>query len=136
MLRENAAKIASTFAKIHAPNEFDLVVEDELKIMRRGGGTVDLDQMSSGQRAAYALSLFLAMNERLRTGPRVLMFDDPVAHVDDINTLSLLDYLREIALSEQRQIFFATADSKLANLFGRKFRFLGDRYKEIQLARA
>lgn len=135
VLRENAAKIASTFAKIHAPNEFDLVVEDELKIMRRGGGTVDLDQMSSGQRAAYALSLFLAMNERLRTGPRVLMFDDPVAHVDDINTLSLLDYLRDIALSEQRQIFFATADSKLANLFGRKFRFLGDRYKEIELAR-
>ncbi|MND00617.1 hypothetical protein D3C83_193000 [compost metagenome] len=63
------------------------------------------------------------------------MFDDPVAHVDDINTLSLLDHLRDIALSEQRQIFFATADSKLANLFGRKFRFLGERYKQIDLAR-
>lgn len=135
VLRENASKIASTFAKIHAPNEFDLDVNDGLKIVRRGGGTVELDQMSSGQRAAYALSLFLAMNERLRTGPRVLMFDDPVAHVDDINTLSLLDHLRDIALSVQRQIFFATADSKLAGLFGRKFRFLGDRYKEIELAR-
>jgi len=31
------------------------------------------------------------MNERLRTGARVLMFDDPVAPVDDITTLSLLD---------------------------------------------
>jgi ABC-type cobalamin/Fe3+-siderophores transport system ATPase subunit len=66
------------------------------------------------------------MNERLRTGPRVLLFDDPVAHVDDINTLSLLDHLRDIALSGQRQIFFATADSKIGTLFSRKFKFLGE----------
>lgn len=136
VLRENAASISSTFAKIHAPNEFDLVIEDGLKIVRRGGrGNVELDEMSSGQRAAYALSLFLAMNERLRTGPKLLMFDDPVAHVDDINTLSFLDHLRDIALGGERQIFFATADSKLAGLFGRKFRFLGERFKQVNLAR-
>jgi hypothetical protein len=135
VLRENASRIASTFAKIHAPNEFDLVVNDGLKIMRRGGGPVNLDEMSSGQRAAYALSLFIAMNERLRTGPKVILFDDPVAHVDDINTLSLLDHLRDIALTGQRQIFFATADSKIGGLFGRKFRFLGDEFKQIELTR-
>jgi hypothetical protein len=135
VLHENAAKIASTFAKIHAPNEFDLVVNGGLTIVRRGGGNVELDEMSSGQRAAYALSLFLAMNERLRTGPRVLLFDDPVAHVDDINTLSLLDHLRDIALSGQRQIFFATADSKIGTLFSRKFKFLGERFRQIELTR-
>jgi DNA repair exonuclease SbcCD ATPase subunit len=135
ILRENASRIASTFAKIHAPNEFELVVDGGLRIIRRGGGAVELEEMSSGQRAAYALSLFLAMNERLRTGPRVILFDDPVTHVDDINMLSLLDHLREIALSGQRQIFFATADSKLGGLFGRKFRFLGDEFKEIELTR-
>jgi exonuclease SbcC len=136
VLRENAASISSTFAKIHAPSEFDLVIEDGLKIVRRGGrGNVELDEMSSGQRAAYALSLFLAMNERLRTGPKLLMFDDPVAHVDDINTLSFLDHLRDIALGGERQIFFATADSKLAGLFGRKFRFLGERFKQVNLTR-
>jgi DNA repair protein SbcC/Rad50 len=135
VLRENAAQIASTFAKIHAPNEFDLVINGGLQIVRRGGGSVELDEMSSGQRAAYALSLFLAMNERLRTGPRVLLLDDPVAHVDDINTLSLLDHLRDIALTSHRQIFFATADSKIGALFGRKFRFLGDRFKQIELTR-
>jgi len=135
VLRENADRIASTFAKIHAPNEFELVVDDGLKIVRRGGRAVELEEMSSGQRAAYALSLFLAMNERLRTGPKVILFDDPVAHVDDINTLSLLDHLRDIALSGQRQIFFATADSKLGGLFGRKFRFLGDEFKQIELDR-
>ena len=136
VLRENAAKFASTFARIHSPNEFDLVVaDDDLTIVRRGGSNVSLNEMSSGQRAAYALSLFLAMNERLRSGPRVLLLDDPVAHVDDINTLSLLDHLRDVALSGERQIFFATADSKIGALFGRKFRFLGDRFVQIDLTR-
>ena len=135
VLRENAVSIASTFAKIHAPNEFNLETNGGLTIVRRGGGNVELNEMSSGQRAAYALSLFLAMNERLRSGPRVLMLDDPVAHVDDINTLSLLDHLRDIALSGERQIFFATADAKIGALFGRKFRFLGDRFVQIELAR-
>ena len=114
---------------------FDLEVNGGLRIVRRGSGDVDLNEMSSGQRAAYALSLFLAMNERLRSGPRVLLLDDPVAHVDDINTLSLLDHLRDIALSGERQIFFATADSKIGALFGRKFRFLGDRFVQIELTR-
>ena len=135
VLRENAAKIASTFAKIHAPNEFNLEVNGGLTIVRRGGGKVDLGEMSSGQRAAYALSLFLAMNERLNSGPRVLLLDDPVAHVDDINMLALLDHLRDIALSGKRQIFFATADSRIGALFGRKFRFLGDRFVQIKLTR-
>ena len=135
VLRENATKIASTFAKIHAPNEFDLKVDGEFTIVRRGGGSVDLNEMSSGQRGAYALSLFLAMNESLRSGPKVLLLDDPVSHVDDINALSLLDHLRDVALSGERQIFFATADSKMGALFGRKFRFLGDRFAQIELTR-
>jgi DNA repair protein SbcC/Rad50 len=135
VLRENAQKIAATFSKIHSPNEFNLVTNGGLKIIRRSGGNVELDEMSSGQRAAYALSLFLSINERLRTGPRVLLFDDPVAHVDDINTLSFLDHLRDIALSGQRQIFFATADSKIGALFNRKFSFLGEKFKRIELTR-
>jgi hypothetical protein len=74
-------------------------------------------------------------DKRLTTGPKVLLFDDPVAHVDDINTPSLLDHLREIARTNQRLILFATADSKIASLFIRKFRFLGDRFKQIELSR-
>lgn len=76
------------------------------------------------------------MNERLTTGPKVLLFDDPVAHVDDINTLLLLDHLRDIALTNERQIFFATADSKIFALFARKFRFLGDDlFNQVELTR-
>ena len=137
VLRENAAAIASTFAKLHAPSEFDVSVDDGLQIVRRSSGRIiDLAQMSSGQRAAYALSLFLAMNGRIRSGPRVLLFDDPVSHVDDINILSFLDHLRDIALTNQRQIFFATADAKLAALFVHKFSFLGnERFKRLELTR-
>jgi exonuclease SbcC len=137
VLRENGTQIAATFGRIHAPSEFDVEVNDDgLKIVRRSTKTnVELDEMSSGQRAAFALSLFLAMNGRLRTGPTAIIFDDPVAHVDEINTLSFMDYLREIALEGDRQIFFATANSKLAGLFVRKFRFMGDQFKQIALAR-
>ena len=73
------------------------VDKDGLKIIRRSTkANVDLHEMNSGQRAAFTLSLFLAMNGRLRTGPTVIIFDDPVAHVDDINTLSFIDHLREV----------------------------------------
>jgi hypothetical protein len=137
ILAENAQEIARTFASIHMPNEFELKADrGTLAIVRRQTGVkVELDQMSTGQRAAFALSLFLAMNGRLRSGPPVLLFDDPVAHVDDINVLSFLDHLRHLAINGSRQIFFATADTKLAGLFRHKFRFLGDDFKELSLSR-
>ncbi|MBK6907596.1 MAG: chromosome segregation protein SMC [Rhodocyclaceae bacterium] len=137
ILAENAQEIARTFASIHMPNEFELKADGGVLVIvrRKTGGKVELDQMSTGQRAAFALSLFLAMNGRLRSGPPVLLFDDPVAHVDDINVLSFLDHLRHLAINGSRQIFFATADTKLAGLFRHKFRFLGDEFKELPLSR-
>lgn len=137
ILTENAAEIARTFASIHMPNEFEIqIVQGRLVIIRRSTGTeVQLEHMSTGQRAAFALSLFLAMNGRLRSGPPVLLFDDPVAHIDDINMLSFIDHLRQLAIGGSRQIFFATADTKLAGLFRHKFRFLGSEFKELRLSR-
>ncbi|QTT83352.1 AAA family ATPase [Pseudomonas chlororaphis] len=137
ILTENAAEIARTFASIHMPNEFEIqIAQGKLVIIRRStGAEVQLDHMSTGQRAAFALSLFLAMNGRLRSGPPLLLFDDPVAHIDDINMLSFLDHLRQLAIGGSRQIFFATADTKLAGLFRHKFRFLGDEFKELCLSR-
>src|SRR5690606_10027369 len=118
------------------PNEFELEVENgTLAVVRRQTGTkVELDQMSTGQRAAFALSLFLAMNGRLSSGPPVLLFDEPVAHIDDINVLSFLDHLRHLVINGSRQIFFATADTKLAGLFRHKFGFLGSEFKELPLS--
>jgi len=138
ILAENAEEIAKTFASIHMPNEFEIQSDDgKLAIVRRStNAEVQLHHMSTGQRSAYALSLFLAMNGRLRSGPPVLLFDDPVTHIDDINMLSFLDHLRQHAIGGTRQIFFATADNKLAGLFRHKFRFLGDEFKEIRLSRS
>ena len=62
--------------------------------------------------------------------------DDHVAQVDDFNVLSFLDYMREIAASGDRQIFFATASKKLANIFEMKFKHLGDeKFKRFDLNR-
>lgn len=138
ILAENATEIGQTFAAIHVPNELDIKTNHgKFEIIRRETGkAIQLVEMSTGQRAAFALSLFLAMNARLKSGPRVMLFDDPIAHTDDINVLSFLDHLRDLSIRGTRQIFFATADSKLAGLFRHKFRFLGNNdFKEIMLTR-
>ena len=78
----------------------------------------------------------MAQNLQLRAAPPLLLIDDPIAHVDDLNSLSFLDYLREIALVGGRQILFATANEKLATLFERKFDFLGnDQFRRFDLRR-
>lgn len=136
VLNENAKSIGSIFSAIHMPNEFKIDLQDTFKLVREGSKqAVTLRQMSTGQRSAYALSLFLSMNNRLVSGPPVILMDDPVAHIDDLNILSFLDYLRNIAIHGKRQIFFATADEKLAGLFRQKFRFLGNQFTEFPLSR-
>jgi len=139
VIAENAAEIARVFNAIHAPNDFTIQLKDaSLQIIRNNSQKpASVAEMSSGQRAAYALSLYLAMNTRLSGGPPVLLLDDPITHVDDLNVLSFLDHLRDLAMRGKRQIFFATANEKLVGLFRQKFRFLGDEdFRDIQLNRS
>jgi chromosome segregation protein len=90
--------------------------------------------VSTGQRAAFALSIFLALNSTASSAPPLILIDDPIAYVDDLNVLSFLDYLRSMVLSSRRQVFFATADTKVAALFEKKFSFLGEqRYRKLSL---
>jgi ABC-type cobalamin/Fe3+-siderophores transport system ATPase subunit len=79
--------------------------------------------------------MFLAMNAQVRGGPRALILDDPISHIDDLNALSFLDYLRNLVLHSKRQVFFATADEKMAGLFSHKFAFLGKEFRTIELQR-
>lgn len=124
------------FARIHVPAEFSITTNVEHPLKRRTDETkLTLNEISTGQRAAYMLSMFLAMNAQVADGPKVLMLDDPIAHIDDLNALSFLDYLRDLVLTGERQIFFATADEKIAGLFAHKFAFLGDEFRTIQLIR-
>lgn len=130
--------VSEIFARIHSPSEYVLgdFGQDSLLKTRDAGRSRGVHQISTGQRAALALSIFLALNRSASTAPPVLLIDDPVAHIDDLNSLSFLDYLRDIAVSSHKQIFFATADARFAALFQRKFEFLGaERFKRIVLSR-
>ena len=125
-LTQNKTNIELIFSRIHSPAEFRGLGQKWTSLIRKASGKeAQLSEISTGQRAAFALSIFLAQNAQLNTAPPVILIDDPIAHIDDLNSLSFLDYLREIVLTGKRQIFFATANDKLATLFERKFDFLG-----------
>lgn len=98
-------------------------------LVRKDGVTeASLNQISFGRRSAFALSIFLAQNAQLRSAP-------PVMLIDDLNALSFLDFLREVALSGNRQILIPTASEKLAMLFQRKFDFLAVGFRRHDLHR-
>jgi len=137
--QNNRTEILEIFKLIHSPREFSDLIFDEndtIKLERETGVLATLNEISSGQRSALAISIFLALNKKLKNGPDVLLFDDPVTTIDDLNTLSFLDYLRELAINSNRQIFFATANDDLAYLFKKKFEFLEDEsFEEFELER-
>lgn len=128
--------VTDIFLRIHSPAEYKLGnFYDGLSLENREGKEHSVNQVSTGQRAALALSIFLALNLSAENAPPIMLIDDPIAHIDDLNTLSFIDYLRDLAIDTNKQIFFATADDKLAALFQKKFEFLGERYKKIILPR-
>ncbi|MGJ7610674.1 MULTISPECIES: AAA family ATPase [unclassified Variovorax] len=130
------SEINRIFSRIHAPNEYDYVGHDDVLLQTSASHeTRTLEQISTGQRAAFALSVFLALNRNAVFAPPIIMIDDPIAHIDDLNALSFLDYLRDLVVNSNRQIFFATADTRIAALFSRKFSFLGGAFKKIALTR-
>ena len=136
-LRQNREAIEAIFARIHSPAEFSGLGSSLTTLVRKSNaGVATLQQISTGQRAAFALSLFLAQNAQLRSAPPLILIDDPIAHVDDLNCLSFLDYLREVVVAGDRQVVFATANEKLATLFERKFDFLGSEdFRRYDLSR-
>ena len=75
------------------------------------------------------------MNRNATRAPKYILFDDPVSNTDDINILAFFGFLRDISLSGERQIFFVTANSKVANLFRKKFDFLGEDFRYYYLER-
>lgn len=139
-LKSHTDTISEIFIKLHAPNDFIAVelIDDVLKLKRAENNYSGLEELSTGQRTALVLSVFLTLNQSIKTVPPIVIFDDPVTFVDDLNTLTFLDYLRNMVLNEEKQIFFATANQKLANLFAKKFEFLAHDvtgFKEFQLSR-
>lgn len=129
-------KLTTIFLRIHAPHEFkDVRLENGVRLERQTGTLSSVAAISTGQRAALALSIFLGLNSSVAARAPWLLFDDPIAHVDDLNVVSFLDMLRDLVFLGDRQIFFATANSRLADLFARKFDCLASDFKEFRLER-
>ena len=135
----NKNEIVDIFKAIHTPREFDdLLFQEGNLSLKRINSDIDaeLTEISAGQRAALALSVFLALNLKLKNGPNIILFDEPVTNIDDLNVLSFIDYLRELVINSNRQVFFATANENLSYLFKKKFGFLKDNeLKEFILER-
>lgn len=136
IITDHKAKLSTIFSRIHAPHEFkDVHLNTDVLLERDTGELSPVSEISTGQRAALALSIFLSLNSSVSTKAPWLLFDDPIVHVDDLNILSFLDMLRDLVLLGNRQVFFATANTRIADLFAKKFDFLGEEFREFQLQR-
>ncbi|MDQ0114193.1 hypothetical protein [Paenibacillus harenae] len=137
-IKSNISQIERFFNMLHTPREFDRMelAKDGLLLRRKWDGKhVKGHQMSSGQRASLALSVMFAIHLAAPGAPRVLMMDEPVANMDDLHLMNLLDLLRDLSLSG-RQIFFTTANPDVANLFRRKFSFYREQFTHFEFMRS
>jgi DNA repair exonuclease SbcCD ATPase subunit len=135
-VNSNRQQICDHFISIHSPREFrDIRFEslgsEGIRFIRTSGKESSLSEISTGQRAAFTLAIFLTLNGLVKDGPPYLLLDDPVATVDDLNALAFFDALREVSIASDKQVFFATANDRVATLFARKFSFLGDNFKHV-----
>ncbi len=123
VLSEHLAKIESIFKLLVCSDECDaLNVQGEEIVVSRNGmdEKVSMSKMSTGQKVCLALAFMFALFLSNKTAPDFIMLDEPVANLDDLHMLNLLDLLRRLALSGT-QIFFTTANPDVAKLFRRKF---------------
>jgi exonuclease SbcC len=135
-IEDHMSAITTLFQAFQRPYEFDevLLEDDTVRVSRRGSAddSEPVEKMSSGQRAALGLAIFMTNNLAHPTAPPVMLLDEPVAHLDDINTVSFFNLLISAATELDRQILFATANEDIANLLKEKIGDSDD-FKSIDL---
>lgn len=138
-IEDHMSAITTLFQAFQRPYEFDevLLEDDTVRVSRRGSAddSEPVEKMSSGQRAALGLAIFMTNNLAHPTAPPVMLLDEPVAHLDDINTVSFFNLLISAATELDRQILFATANEDIANLLKEKIGDSDD-FKSIDLDKA
>jgi exonuclease SbcC len=125
VLREYTQIVTILFKVFQRPYDFKRVEltddNEELQVVRRESGeVVGIDEMSSGQRTALVLAIFVTNNLAHDSAPPLMLLDEPFAHLDELNTLSFFNLVIELAVRGDRQIIFATANDNLASLLERK----------------
>nr|WP_102385532.1 SMC family ATPase [Vibrio cyclitrophicus]PME27490.1 hypothetical protein BCV41_00930 [Vibrio cyclitrophicus] len=84
------------------------------------------ERFSQGQRQDLALSLYLA---RARNTNGSFFLDEPIAHLDDLNRVAMLDILRLFATSmPNMNLVLTTASDSLARHLAQKFSSINDRH--------
>ncbi|WP_135665714.1 AAA family ATPase [Halorhabdus rudnickae] len=125
VLGEYTEIVTTLFKVFQRPYEFKRVEltddNEELQVIRREGEKVaGIDEMSSGQRTALVLAIFVTNNLAHDSAPPLMLLDEPFAHLDELNTLSFFNLVIELAVRGDRQIIFSTANDNLASLLERK----------------
>jgi len=83
-------------------------------------------KFSQGQRQDLALSLYLA---RARNTGGSFFLDEPIAHLDDLNRVAMLDIFRLVATSmPNMNLVLTTASESLARHMAQKFSSISDRH--------
>ncbi len=137
----NIEGISNLFGSLHFPKEFEgLGLNENGELVGYRGNShskkeVPIYLMSTGQRTAVVLSVFFRFFNSLETIPKFILMDEPVSNIDDLNTLALFDFLRELSLNKDCQVFFTTANYQVAKLFRRKFSFLRDNFHSFRFER-
>ena len=137
-VKSNVDKIEKFFRLLHTPREFsELQITEEGIVAKRNSDNtiIKAHQMSNGQRAAFALSVLFTLHLAAKDAPKIIIMDEPVANMDDLHLLNLLDVLRDFAI-KGHQIFFTTANPYVSNLFRRKFSFFKDDFKQFEFSRS
>lgn len=136
-LIQNAKQIELFFKLLHRPKEFGKlsIMNGNICFIRNSNGQIaESSQMSTGQRMALAFSVMLTLHISASNAPNFLMLDEPVANLDDMHVLNLIDLLRELAI-RGKQIIITTADSQMAQFLRRKFSFLKEGYSHFEMTR-
>ena len=134
------SNINSLFSKLHSPPDYEKITLNKASkffqvISKRTRAPKAATVLSSGQRAALAISIFWTLNLYGVDIPPITFMDEPIQQVDDLNSLNFLDSLRWIVENTDRQIIISTANSKLAGLIRRKFSYLSEEYNEVHIER-
>lgn len=136
-LIQHAKQIELFFKLLHRPKEFGKLSIDDgnIRFMRNSNREfAESNQMSTGQRMALAFSVMITLHMGAINAPNFLMLDEPVANLDDMHVLNLIDLLRQLAINGT-QIIITTADSQMAKFLRRKFSFLKEEYSHFKMAR-
>lgn len=135
-----ARVVNALFSRMHANrvvDQIDLGVAEKFLRWGASAGEAKLDpgtDFSQGQRQDLALSLFLA---RARGLGGTFFLDEPLAHLDDLNRVGLLDVFRAVAVENAStlNLVITTASRNVARHMVEKFGSVPDTSEGLPMLR-